>query len=173
MKSIKYFLAVAFITFTFSAFSQADYKTAIGLRAAPSYGITLKHFLSSQSAIEGIISPRPHGFLITGLYEYHATAFSVDALNWYFGFGGHVGFWGADHFHVHSKNHNHWYYHDDHFDHDHDNVFGGVDMILGLEATFTKLPLNLSLDWKPGMNFINAHGFFFNDVGISIRFAFR
>ncbi len=59
-------------------------------------GLTVKHFISQRSALEGLLSTRWRGFEITGLYEVHNNAFDVERLNWYFGGGGHIGFWNGD-----------------------------------------------------------------------------
>lgn len=169
----KLILIFALIAATTAVEAQA-YKTAIGLRIAPSYGITLKHFVNSNAALEGIFSPRWQGVTFTGLYEYHTTAFKTPRMNWYFGIGGHIGF--GDHHYQHDHNYYNkrgrliWYDEHDHDDHSH--VIAGVDMILGLEYTFQKLPLNMSLDWKPMLNLIGHQGIWYGDGGFSMRFAF-
>ena len=89
------------LTFTLALFitalaSAQDYDTGVGLRLGFSNGLTVKHFLSQRSAVEGLLSTRWHGFELTGLYEVHDNAFDVDRLNWYFGGGGHIGFWNGD-----------------------------------------------------------------------------
>lgn len=147
----------------FSCFYQASaqyYKTALGLRLGASNGITAKHFISETSALEGLLYFRWEGFAVTGLYELNGNAFDTDGLNWYFGGGGHIGFWDNDR--------PPW--------HDPDNdseVFIGGDLILGLEYTFEEIPLNLALDWKPGFNIIGDQSFWADDVALSVRFAFR
>ncbi|NLB27203.1 MAG: hypothetical protein GX820_10985, partial [Bacteroidales bacterium] len=45
-----------------------DYNTGIGFRGGLSNGLTIKHFISYNSAIEGLLSTRWRGFHITGLY---------------------------------------------------------------------------------------------------------
>ena len=130
-----------------------DYKTGIGLRGGWGYGLTVKHFISEKSALEGILSSRWSGFEITGLYEIHNRAFDVDRLNWYFGGGAHVGFYGNNY--------------------PGGNVtVVGIDGILGLEYNFKEVPINLSLDWKPAFNFIGYSHFFGDGGAFSIRYIF-
>ena len=69
-----------------------DYNTGIGLRGGWGTGLTVKHFIGKDKAVEGILDSRWHGLSITGLYEIHNQAFDTDRLNWYYGFGGHVVF---------------------------------------------------------------------------------
>ena len=73
-----------------------DYKTGIGLRGGLFNGITVKHFISSNTALEGLASTRWDGFEITGLYEIHRQAFDIERLNWYYGFGAHIGVWNGN-----------------------------------------------------------------------------
>lgn len=136
-----------------------DYKTGIGFRGGLFYGLTVKHFIGDQAAIEGLFSSRWSGFEITGLYEIHNRAFDVDRLNWYYGFGGHIGFY------------------------DGDKTVGwgdagstytiiGIDGILGLEYNFSEVPINLSVDWKPAINLIGFSGFWADGGALSIRYIF-
>jgi hypothetical protein len=130
-----------------------DYKTGIGLRGGWGYGLTVKHFISEKSALEGILSSRWSGFEVTGLYEIHNRAFDVDRLNWYFGGGAHVGFYGNNY--------------------PGGNVtVVGIDGILGLEYNFKEVPINLSLDWKPAFNFVGYNHFFGDGGAFSIRYIF-
>lgn len=147
---------VLFCLISFS-FAQ-DYNTGIGLRGGFSNGLTVKHFVSNKAALEGILSTRWHGFEITGLYEIHNRAFNVDRLNWYFGAGAHVGFWDG--------NRTKW------ADEDRSYTVGGLDGILGIEYNIKAIPLNISLDWKPQLNFIGYSGFWADGGAISIRYIF-
>src|SRR5512133_2207271 len=87
----KIFIALILITVISLGAKAQDYKTGIGLRGGTAWGLTLKHFVSEKSAFEGFLYAYQHGFNVTGLYEIHNNAFDVDNLNWYFGFGAHVG----------------------------------------------------------------------------------
>ncbi|MFC2086891.1 hypothetical protein ACFLSA_01850 [Bacteroidota bacterium] len=156
---MKKIAATCLIVFCLVLNSQAqDYNTGIGLRAGYSNGLTIKHFISNKSALEGILSSRWQGFQITGLYEIHNRLFSTDRLNWYVGFGGHVGFWNGDH--------TNWGTHGTSY------TVIGVDGILGMEYNFSEIPLNLSLDWKPAFNIIGYSGFWADGGALSIRYIF-
>lgn len=143
-----------------------NYKTGIGLRGGYVYGLTVKHFVDSKSAVEGIVSPRWNGVLITGLYEKHTTAFQVRQLQFYGGIGAHVGLWN---FHDHDHDHHPWFDEDDHHHDDHHSVVG-ADLILGLEYSFREIPFAVGIDWKPGLNLIGHQGIWAGDVAFNLRF---
>lgn len=95
----KLLLTIFLATGLFLFGNAQDYNTGIGLRGGFANGLTIKHFVNNKAAIEGIIASRWRGLELTGLYEYHNRAFQTDRLNWYIGFGGHVGFWNGDNAH--------------------------------------------------------------------------
>ncbi len=141
--------------------AQADYNTGIGVRAAPSAGLTVKHFLSERAAIEGIFSTRWGGITITPLYEIHQTAFETTSFNFYYGIGGHLGIWD-------DPDDPPW------FDETADAYIAvGADGIIGLEYTFEEIPFNISLDWKPALNIVPDVDLWLEEVGLSVRFIIR
>ncbi len=144
--------------FAFLSTNAQDYKTGIGLRGGFAQGVTIKHFVSETSAIEGIIASRWSGLEITGLYETHGMAFQVDRLNWYAGFGGHVGFWNGKNARWGEEGNSY-------------SVIG-IDGILGLEYNFEEVPINISIDWKPAFNIIGYSGFWGDGAALSVRYIF-
>ena len=135
-----------------------DYSTGIGFRGGYFNGLTIKHFISSRSAVEGIFDSRWRGFQITGLYEVHNQAFNLQRLKWYYGVGGHVGFWDG--------NYADW------GDRGKSYTVVGIDGILGLEYSFREIPINIGLDWKPSLNIIGYTGFWGDGWAFSIRYIF-
>ena len=153
MKKILFALTL-FIGFTIAASAQ-DYKTGIGLRGGNSssdaaWGLSIKHFVSGKNAVEGLIYAYGHGFTLTGLYEYHNQAFDVDRLNWYIGFGAHIGSYDAG---------------------ESNDMVLGADGILGIEYSFTEAPINIGLDFNPYLNLIGDSGFK-PAFALSIRYIF-
>jgi hypothetical protein len=80
MKTILVVLSLCLSTVLFGQ----DYQTAVGVRGGFGYGVTVKHFINSQDALEGILSSRWQGLLVTGLYERHADAFNTKGLFWFY-----------------------------------------------------------------------------------------
>jgi hypothetical protein len=152
----KVIITLSLFLFSISFIHAQDYQTGIGLRTGFYNGFTIKHFIADQTAVEGIITTRWSGFLITGLMEFHRP-FSVDRLQWYYGFGGHIGVWNN------GKN--------PYFDNEGGSAIG-VDGILGIEYSFSEAPFNISLDWKPAFNLIGDTGFLADGGALSIRYIF-
>jgi len=135
-----------------------SYSTAIGARfGGATSGITIKHFISRSTNLEGIVSFAPHSFLITGLYEFNSAISGAPGLNLMYGFGGHVGFFG---------NGGRYYAYRDKYYND-ASVFG-VDGIIGLDYKFKSAPINLTLDIKPFVDFYSGTSLFL-DGAFSIR----
>jgi len=149
----------AFVLLTFSVNAQ-DYYTAVGIRAGVSTGFTVKYFVSKVDAVEGIVAFRWGGFIVTGLYEY-VNKLEVPRLNWYYGFGAHIGHWDGNK----AEDWGWWDPTDDK-----GATIIGADGIIGIEYTLEKIPLNFSLDWRPAFNFIGYAGMWGDQVAISIRF---
>ena len=133
-----------------------DYTTGVGVRAGLGQGLTVKHFLGEKTAVEGIAVRRYQGFLVTGLYEIHSPAFDVSRLHWYYGVGGHVGFWDPD---------------NTPFTGDSSTVIG-VDLVLGIEYNIEELPINVGIDWKPAFNLVGYTGWWGDNGAFSVRFIF-
>jgi len=159
MKKIHNIFIISLLCFSMQVVSQADYSTGIGLRGGFPTGVTIKHFVNEQDAIEGILGVHYRGFVLTGLYERHINAFGEDRLNFYYGAGGHVGFW--------SYYKNHPVFNDSYSG---TRTIIGVDGILGLEYSFEQVPFNLSVDWKPMFNLGPYSGFWADSGALSIRY---
>ncbi|MFO7978694.1 MAG: hypothetical protein R6U64_08555 [Bacteroidales bacterium] len=158
---MKKFIITSIIACCFVSVSLAqDYNTGIGVRAGISNGLTIKHFVSERAALEGLIASRWQGIELTLLYEIHNQAFNTERLNWYYGFGGHVGFWDGRH------TSDRWGEPDQQY------TVIGLDGILGLEYNFSEIPINLSLDWKPAFNLSGHRGFWGDTGALSIRYIF-
>ncbi len=143
-------IALLFSTMVFGQ-NESFYKNALGVRLGSSVpnvksGITYKHFLANNNAIEGILS-FGDGTSICALYEIHKPINAVENLQWFIGAGGYVGFNNSS-----------------------SNL--GAAGIVGLDYKFANVPLNISLDWKPELNIISKVGFEASGVGFSARFTF-
>ncbi len=154
----KILLTITFVLMVTVYSAGQDYNTGVGLRLGFSNGLTVKHFLGHRSAVEGILVTRWRGFEITGLYELHNQAFDIENLNWYFGFGGHIGFWNGDNTPWGERATNY--------------TLIGIDGILGIEYDFREIPINIGLDWKPAVNLTGYNGFWPDGGALSIRYIF-
>lgn len=159
MKRICLFIAL-FISMAVVSHAQ-NYATGVGVRLGAFNGITLKHFVSGSNALEGIASFRWGGFSFTGLYEWQKPIKGTSNLDYFLGLGGHIGVW----------NNERYYWHDN------DRVDGsfaiiGLDFIAGLEYTFSEVPFNIGLDWKPAFNLYGDTHWWGDGAALSIRYTF-
>jgi len=154
---MKKVLVITMFILALSAGAQAQsYKNAIGLRGGEPSGITFKTFINNTNAIE-LIAGVAYGFdnfLITGLYEFEKPTGWAPNLDWYIGFGAHLGFWNQDKADEYET-----------------SIVLGADVVGGIEYTFDDLPLNIALDLIPSFDIIGGDWFHFK-AGISFRYAF-
>ncbi|ULQ57846.1 hypothetical protein KJS94_06495 [Flavihumibacter rivuli] len=157
MMALALILSVALTLETKAQSLGSDYRTALGVKFYPG-GITVKHFIKDNAALEGIAYFWNHGFRFTGLYEFHGDINGAPGLKWYVGPGAHMGFYNKD------WNRNDHYYEDGDFSF-------GLDGVLGLDYKIKGAPLNLSLDVQPYLELANGT---YMDAwgGFAIRFTF-
>jgi hypothetical protein len=154
MKAIKFFILFVALNLTLmnsTAIAQISkekhdvYSTAAGLRLSYLPGISLKHFVTDNAAIEGILGIRFPGFLATGLYEGHTQFFDVPRMHWVYGFGGHIGsykevkYYSVDEGKIVTYKGN--------------SLAVGVDAIGGVEYMFMDIPFTMGVDLKPSYDF--------------------
>lgn len=139
---------------------QPLYKMAIGIRlsSAPAIvnnSVSFKYFMNSRAAIEGLVSfgdPLSFGALL----EMH-NPLSTPGLQWFYGAGGYLGF---------SKEYNSEKQIEER------KTYFGAQGVVGLDYKFDKIPLNLSLDWKPELNLVQDINFEPAALGFTARFTF-
>lgn len=147
------------------ATNSSSYTTAVGLRGGETSGLTIKHFMGSQDALEGIIGLWYHGFNATLLYERHSSAFNANGLNWYYGLGGHVSMYGNRRYYYNGRARDYYY--------SNGSVGLGIDGIFGIEYKIPKAPIAFSLDVKPYVEFISSGGTWTSlDPGLGVKVTF-
>jgi len=152
MRVIPFCLAFLVVSSACNHLSAQDYKVAIGVRlssASPtlSNSISIKYFLDSTNAIEGLVSYGDR-FGVGALYEKHQLIGGTPAFTWFYGAGGYAGFEGG-------------------------KTWLGPTGIVGLDYKFQNAPLNLSLDWKPELDLSPAINFVADAFAITARFTFK
>jgi hypothetical protein len=142
MKNILF--SICFLLISSIVYGQS-YFTSAGLRVGNGFGITVKQRLLKKVTAEGIIGANNNTTSITGLVEFHQPV-----LTRYFNIYGGGGF------HTYFPNNS--------------NVSGGVglDLIAGLECNISKL--NISVDYKPSINFSGSNNFLEGGVALSLRY---
>ena len=137
--------------------SSQDYDTGIGIRGGVfAWGLTVKHFITTDAAGELLLTSRYNGINATALYEQHLPVFDTGGFYFFYGGGLHFGLWNKDQ-HLFLKD---------------AKAYSGIDGIIGLEYVLVDIPLSIGLDWKPGINVISDFGFFIDEIALSIRYVF-
>lgn len=158
----KVFLQISVLLLSMLSFSAAKAQMtspiALGLRATPDgAGFTGKFYMNENMAIDAQLNAG--GLIIgdqsltaVGLFEYHII---LPDPSWriFFGGGLHFGSW------------------DRPYDGNSSQGIFGIDGIGGVEYVFKNIPLGLSADFKPAVNFVSEATFFPNNIlGASARF---
>ena len=156
MRKIILFPLVLFLTITISqaqnsSTNSSSYKNALGVKVLDGGGITFKHFVSGNNALEFIGYFWNRGTRITGLYEIHGPISGASGLKWYIGPGAHIGFYNTKYG---------------------DGSFVGLDGVLGLDYKFKGAPINMSIDWQPSFEFGDNRGFVGSWGGFAVRYTF-
>ena len=140
-----------------------DYKTAAGVKfGGYENGFSVKYFMDSNTALEGVLGIRNHGAVLTGLYELHQPAFNIALLKFYYGFGAHLGSVGRGIYKRFGSDDN--VYNDSH-------ILLGADAVLGLEYKLPDAPIAISLDLNPRLEL--ATGPFFDLApGLGLKYTF-
>jgi hypothetical protein len=137
------------------------YTTALGIKFLDGAGVTLKHFIKKNNALEGVLFFWERGTRLTGLYEFHFDINGAPGLKWYVGPGVHVGFYDNNFY-------NRRYYDDSRYT----GTYAGIDGVLGLDYKINTVPINLSIDWQPSFEFGTGRGFTGNWGGFAVRYTF-
>lgn len=123
------------------------YRTAAGVRSGGgSYGLTVQQLVLPKTTLEGLAMFAPRERSATLLIERHFGILGP-SLNYYFGAGGHYG------------------------RHRDDGQFWGFDAVIGAEYKIAFLPLVLSLDFKPTIEYGSADWNRF-PTAFSVRYIF-
>lgn len=157
-----------------SAGSGVSYNTGIGLRAGDwESGLTVKHFIKSNAAIEGILSSgwRHRGTRITALYEVQKPLGNSGNFYWFWGAGAHIGFYNESYWYKGDCKDGRYEYKGRWYNCDGTRTTIGIDGILGLEYVFDEIPFSIGLDVKPSID-IFGWGGHYGDLALSIRYVF-
>lgn len=171
MRAIAIVTTITLLAFSLNACAQkgnggsAGYSTGIGLRFGWDGGLTAKHFIKSDAAIEGILSRSwgYRGFRLTGLYEMQKPLPNAENFYWFVGGGAHFGMYHGGYWGKWKKDK---YYYDDRY-----YPVIGLDLIGGIEYKFTEVPFTLGLDLKPYFDLWGWGGHFW-DGAFTARYTF-
>lgn len=132
---------------------------AVGLRMGLGSGVTFQHFTSNRNAFEAIAYQRFGAANLTLLAEAHEQMFDVRGLRYFYGAGAHV-----------------WVFNRNSVLQDNilrENSYAlGVDAIVGISYYLRSVPIQFSVDWKPGINLLGSHYIEWDSGALSARYRF-
>jgi hypothetical protein len=145
-----------------------EYRTGLGLRLGGyTSGFTVKGFMNSNSALEGILGFGRRSFIVTGLYERHFPL-APAGLSLYAGGGAHLGLFGSRGSYLIYKNKSEKIYI---VEEGSSAVIPGIDGIFGIEYKFQGAPFTVGADLKPFIDFFDgASGYV--DGAFNVRYVF-
>lgn len=168
-------IAAIFAFSTVNAQQGSSYKSGIGVRLGTGYydvvSASYKTFITTPGAIELNLGFRPNTYYyyasnynqfhlsFSAAYQHHFPIKPVEGLSWFIG-GGLTA------------------YHTFSGDKDYAGFGLGIFPTGGGDYKFTKIPLNVSLDFRPTLALVKPEYYFRNDfilnnVGVSARYTFR
>ncbi len=120
------------------------YRTAAGLRTGGGFGFTVQQLVLPSTTLEGLAMFSTRERTATVLAERHFGILGP-SLNYYFGAGAHVG------------------------NHRNDGAFWGFDGIVGAEYKIAFVPIVVSVDFKPTIEF-NSSDWNRFPTAVSVRY---
>lgn len=137
------------------------YSTGLGIRIdGLMTGVTIKHFVTKHVAAEGMISIAHKSIITTALFEQNVTFKDAPSLKFYYGTGMHISF-----FKQGGR-----YYNTDRKIYKIPRAYG-IDFIAGIDYKFLHVPINVGMDFKPFIDFVD-NAPFYPDGSISVRYTF-
>lgn len=142
-KSILFLITLLFSTVMFAQV----YEKQIGIRLGVTSGISGKIIKDDRTAIEGTLGFRDGGIQLVVLLESYHPIIKTNTVHWmfYYGGGGHVGYINGYN-KVRRWSNTAGYYWEEVW------IAGPVialDAVFGTDYTFNKVPITLSLEFKP------------------------
>jgi len=155
----------------------SGYTTSIGLRGGYTSGISFKHFVNSNSAVEVVLGSRWHGYSVTAMYQIHkGNALGIPGMSWEYGIGGRAGFYDGRYYYKYNRGkcndpynpkcYNYYY------NHGPGMTALGIVGIGGLEYQFKEIPFTISLDLIPVI-YLNHYNRGFMDGSLSLRYIIK
>ncbi len=169
---IRKILLVVLLPFQIVAMGQ-DYSGSAGFRGGYSAGINFKGFVDEYKAVEALVSWRNGGMQFAMLAESYRPILLEysEHIFMYSGYGAHAGYtrWYERYTGTHTINGNPTYFYQRRV-----SPVIGADAILGLEYRMYRIPLALSLDVKPYIEFFGERFIEFMpaDMAFSLRITF-
>jgi len=163
-------LAILLIAVNAVKAQEQEIVQSIGLRLGGN-GISYKYVEDQYKGFETILAFREHGVQFTGLVEFYKPIKTdrISNLFFFWGVGGHAGYKGIETSYCQCDSSGSYISSDIRH-----NPVLGFDGIFGGEYQFYSIPLAVSLDYKPYIEFFGKDIFRLDlwDFGLTLRYTF-
>ena len=152
----------------------AQYRHSSGLRLGYTSAMTYKHFIKGEEAVEFMLSGRDDGFQLTTLYLEHKPLEVSFNENFYlyYGAGAHIGYeFMTDRRLILSPT----VPGELEYETNREAFFTmGVNAMIGVEYRWLAVPITISLDFKPYLDFVGMRdvNLRFWDTAIAVKYVF-
>jgi hypothetical protein len=168
----RFILILSILTVTVATKAQY-FEKQLGLRLGVTPGISGKIIKNDRAALEGILGFREGGVQLYGLVESYHKLIKTDKHRWmmYFGGGGHLGYINGYNRVRRWSNTSGYYYEEQRIA----GMVIGLDGVIGTEYTFPKVPITMSVEFKPFVELQDFRRFWVNfwDFGFGIKYSFK
>ncbi len=129
-------------------------RNAIGIRGGWGVDVSYQRYISSDNRIEATLGFNRYGFDAAGVYQWMFDINSAESgqFKWYVGTGVDFGAWSNNKFKSGFS-------------------LGWLGQI-GIEYGFAKIPLLLSVDYRPGLYFTPEFDFNWTGFALGVRYCF-
>lgn len=170
MKKVFSLLAITMVLFAANGLKAQEVVSSVGVRFGHG-GVSFKYVEDFYQGFETILAFRDNGVQFIGLLQAYKPIKTdrISNLYLYYGAGGHAGYKGSEKSYVRSNNNGCYVYTEKRY-----NPVLGVDGIVGAEYHFYSIPLAMSLDYKPFIEFFGENMVRVDlwDFGFSLRYTF-
>jgi hypothetical protein len=141
----KVLLTLVLVVITSLVMNAQDLSKSIGIRFGYGAEVSYQHPLGNANRLEADLGFNGWGLALNGVYQWVKDLSSLaDGVNWYYGVGAAVGI--------------------------HNTYFGaGILGQIGIEYNFN-IPLQLSLDYRPGIYVLPAFHGSYDGICLSVRY---
>jgi len=155
MKKLVFTFSILLTFFFLNEAHAQKYNSAVGVRGGYNFAGTYKKFINETNAFEvyaGLAGYRG-GIYGGALYQIHKPLDfeGIENLDWYYGGGAYAGLYSS--YYGYSS-----------------NFYVGINLNIGLDYKFDEFPVNVSMDWAPGINFVGGFRPSFVGGGIAVRY---
>jgi len=153
-------LFIFFLLLLNASVTGQPYKTSGGIRIGFPYGLTVKHFIGINNALEFVAAANLRGFVLSVLMENEHRIHSDSRVYWYWGAGLHAGYLDSERNSLIDMKE------------PYKGAVVGADVGFGFEFCLKRKPLNFALDLFPSINLAGYTGWNGINSAVSVRYVF-